>query len=335
MTFLSAGALLLLAILPLWILFFGWRGRARVAILRQLGEIELIGALFPQVSSARRRWKSALWLCALAALIIALARPVWGVDLDVVQTQGVSIMIVLDVSNSMEAQDILPNRLERAKLAIRDLFNGLAGNEIGLIVFAGTAFVQFPLTTDPVSAVTFLNSVSTESITRQGTAIEEALRLAIETFGEQSPAARIIVLMTDGENHEGNPLSAADKAAQEGITIHAIGYGDPDEGVPIPLVDRSGNIINYKTDQAGNVVLSRLGEEILQSIAEYSGGIYQRASASGVEITNLMNRIREAEAGDLGSRTETRGVERFGIFIALALLALSLEMLLPETRATI
>ena len=335
MTFLSAGALLLLAILPLWILFFGWRSRARVAILKQLGDIDLIGTLFPQVSGARRRWKSALWLCALAALIIALARPVWGVDLDVVQTQGVSVMIVLDVSNSMAAQDILPNRLERAKLAIRDLFDGLAGNEIGLIVFAGTAFVQFPLTTDPVSAVTFLNAVSTDSITRQGTAIEAALRLAMESFGEQSPAAHIIVLMTDGENHEGDPLHAADEAAQQGITIHAIGYGDPDEGVPIPVVDSSENIISYKTDEAGNVVLSKLDEDILKSIAECTGGTYQRASASGVEITNLMNQIHQAEAGDLGSRTETRGVERFGIFVALALLALSLEMLLPETRTAL
>ncbi len=333
MTFLSAGALVLLAILPVWVVFFVWRGRTRMAILRQLGEIDLIAALFPQVSSARRRWKSALWLCALGSLIIALARPVWGVDLDVVQTQGVSVMIVLDVSNSMAAQDILPNRLERAKLAIRDLFNGLAGNEIGLIVFAGTAFVQFPLTNDPVSAVTFLNAVSTDSISRQGTAIEDALRLAIETFGEQSPAARIVVLMTDGENHEGDPLSTADEAAQEGITIHAIGYGDPDEGVPIPVVDVNGNIINYKTDQAGDVVLSRLDEAILESIAERGGGIYQRASASGVEITNLIAQIQEAEAGDLGSRSETRGVERFGIFVALAVLALSLEMLLPETKA--
>jgi Ca-activated chloride channel homolog len=332
MTFLSAGALLLLAILPVWVMFFVWRGRTRMAILRQLGEIDLIAALFPQVSSARRRWKSALWLCALGSLIIALARPVWGVDLDVVQTQGVSVMIVLDVSNSMAAQDILPNRLERAKLAIRDLFNGLAGNEIGLIVFAGTAFVQFPLTNDPVSAVTFLNAVSTDSISRQGTAIEDALRLAIEAFGERSPAARIVVLMTDGENHEGDPVSAADVAAQEGITIDAIGYGDLDEGVPIPVVDAAGNIIAYKTDQAGDVVLSRLDEAVLESIAERGGGIYQRASASGVEITNLIAQIHEAEAGDLGSRIETRGVERFGIFVALALLALSLEMLLPETR---
>lgn len=335
MTFLSAGVLLLLVTLPVWVLFFAWRERARRSILRQLGEIDLISALFPHISSTRRRWKSALWLCALASLIIALARPVWGIDLDVIQTQGVSVMVVLDVSNSMSAQDILPNRLERAKLAIRDLFNGLDGNEIGLIIFAGTAFVQFPLTTDPVSAVTFLNAVSTDSISRQGTAIEDALRLAIDTFGERSPAARIIVLMTDGENHEGDPLSAVDEAAQEGITIHVIGYGNPDEGVPIPVVDANGNVITYKTDQAGDVVLSRLDENILEAIAERSGGSYQRASANGMEITNLVNRVREAEAGDLGSRTETRGVERFGIFVALALLVLSLEMLLPETKATL
>jgi Ca-activated chloride channel homolog len=261
--------------------------------------------------------------------VIALARPVWGVDLNIIETQGVSVMIVLDVSNSMNAQDLVPSRLERARLVIRDLFDGLAGNEIGLILFAGTAFIQFPLTTDTISAQSFLSAVSTDAITLQGTAIEDSLRLAMNTFSAQSPAAQVIVLMTDGEGTEGDALAAADDATEREIVIHSIGFGDP-QGAPIPILDEQGQIAGYKSDPDGNVVLSRLDEELLQAIAERTGGLYQRAGAG--EAAAIVQAISAAQAGTLDTRTEERGVERFGIFVALAVLALSLEMLLPETR---
>jgi Ca-activated chloride channel family protein len=244
-------------------------------------------------------------------------------------------MVVLDVSNSMNAQDVLPSRMERAKLAIHDLLDGLQGNELGLILFAGVAFVHFPFTTDTFSADAFVNSVNTDAITRQGTAIEAALRLAVQAFDERSGTAEIIILITDGENHEGDPLVVADEAAENGIVIHAIGFGDPIEGAPVPIYDDTGNVIDFKKDRFGQVVVSRLDETILQEITARTGGLYQRASASGIEVVNLINQINAVEAGELGSRTETHGVERFGIFVALALLALSLEILLPETRAEV
>lgn len=333
MSFLYPFTLILLVLLIPLGAFLVWRHNLRLSALRRLGDPALIRALAPAVSPQRRLWKSGLWLLAAAALIIALARPVWGVDLDVIETQGISIMIALDVSNSMNAQDLVPSRLERARLVIRDLFDGLAGNEIGLILFAGTAFVQFPLTTDTNSAGSFLNAVSTESISLQGTAIEDALRLAMNTFSAQSPAAKVIILMTDGEGTEGDALTAAAAAAEQGIIIHAVGFGDP-AGSAIPILDAQGQIAGYKTDTAGSVVLSRLDEELLAQIVERTGGLYQRAGAGeAAAIVNAINGSLE-QADVLQTRTEERGVERFGIFVALALLALSLEMLLPETRRT-
>ena len=301
--------------------------------MRTIGDVRLTHVLFARVSRTRRLVKSVLWLLAVSTLILALARPVWGVETDVLQTQGVSVMIVLDVSNSMNAQDILPNRMERAKLAIHDLLDGLLGNELGLILFAGVAFVHFPFTTDTFSADTFVNTVNTDAITRQGTAIEAALRLAVDAFEERSGTAEFIILITDGENHEGDPLPVADEAAEKGIVIYAIGYGDPVEGAPVPIYDDSGTVVDFKKDRFGQVVVSRLDETILQEIADRTGGLYQRASAGGIEIVNLINQINAVEAGELGNRSETHGVERFGIFVALALLALSMEMLLPEARS--
>ncbi len=331
MTFLNSSLLLMLLLVPGVAVFLAWR--SHVGDKRRLiGDVGLTAILFAHISGTRRLAKSVLWLVAFASLIVALARPVWGVETDVLQTQGVSVMVVLDVSNSMNAQDVLPNRMERAKLTIHDLLDGLQGNELGLILFAGVAFVYFPFTTDMFSADAFVNTVNTDVITRQGTAIEAALRLAVATFEERSGTAEIIVLITDGENHEGDPLPVADEAAEKGIVIHAIGYGDPIEGAPVPIYDEAGNVVDFKKDRFGQVVVSRLDEMILQEITARTSGLYQRASAGGIEIVNLINQINAVEAGEIGNRTETHGVERFGIFVALALLALSMEMLLPETH---
>ena len=263
------------------------------------------------------------------SLIVALARPVWGEEISVLETQGVSVMIVLDVSNSMNAQDVAPSRLERAKLSLSDLIDGLSGNEIGLILFAGSAYVQFPLTTDTLSAKSFLGAVSSNSITKQGTNIGAALQLAIDRFRNRGNIQPIIILVTDGENLEGDPLTVAAAAKEVGITIHAIGYGNP-EGSAIPIYDDAGHETGYKTDAAGNLVMSALDEPTLKAIAEATGGTYQRASSAGTEINTLLGVISKTEATSLGTRSESCGVERFGIFVALALIALSAEILLPE-----
>jgi Ca-activated chloride channel family protein len=271
-------------------------------------------------------------MVAVACVVVALARPVWGVSDDVIDAEGISIVVVLDVSASMDAQDILPSRLERAKLAARQLFESRAGDELGLVLFAGTAYIQFPLTTDATSAVLFLNAASSRSITQQGTAIEEALHLAIRSFDERVPSRSIIILMTDGEDHEGEPLRAADEAAERGITIHVVGYGTL-EGGPIPVHDANGAVTGFKADRAGNIIQSRLEEPILQQIADTAGGTYQRAGETEIEIVNMLNAINNVEGGSLQSRTQARRVERFTLFVSLALIALSIEILLPESQS--
>jgi Ca-activated chloride channel family protein len=310
---------------------FYWRTQARRAALARVGDPALVQELAGQVSERQRAWKSGLWMASVAALIVALAGPAWGADAEVVEAQGIAVVVVLDVSASMDALDVTPSRLERAKLAIRDLLNEGAGNLFGLVLFAGDAFVQFPLTSDADSAVTFVDAASSRSISRQGTVIEDALRLGLAVIDERIAGDGIIVLMTDGENHEGDPLAAAQSAAERGVTIHVIGYGTP-EGTTIPVYDVNGQIVNYKSDRGGNIVLSKLNEPVLQDIAAATGGIYQRASENRVEIVNLLNVIAEAQGDVLERRLQTRAVERFALFVGLALLALSVERLLPETR---
>lgn len=326
--FLNPRALALLILVPLLFVFLWWRRRVYARRVRRLGDPELVRLLMTPQPSSGRSW---LWLGAVTALVVALSRPVWGVNTDVVEVSGVSVVVALDVSTSMEAQDLLPNRLERAKLALDALFDSLRGNEVGLVVFAGTAFVQFPLTNDIDTARIFLASTDTGMITQQGTVIEEALNQALNLFDEQRPSGRIVVLVTDGEDHEGDVDEVLRKANESGVTIHTLGYGDT-EGAPVPILSDSREVVGYKVDSNGQMVLSRLDETTLQKIAENTGGVYQRASASGAEITNLARLIERAETGLLDSRTESRGVERYGIFLFAAIVALTLEIALPMAR---
>jgi Ca-activated chloride channel family protein len=331
MMFRNAASFILVLFVPIAVAFLVWRFRVRNQRLQRLGDARIISLILPNMVLSRRFTKLLLWFLTLIALIVALARPVWGEEISVLETQGVSVMIVLDISNSMNAQDVAPSRLERAKLSLSDLIDGLAGNEIGLILFAGNAYVQFPLTTDTLSSKSFLGAVSTEAITRQGTNIGASLQLAIDRFRNRANVQPIVILVTDGENLEGDPLSVAAAAKEAGITIHAIGYGNP-EGSAIPIYDDQGRETGYKTDSAGNLIMSALDEPTLKAIAESTGGTYQRASSTGAEINTLLDTISKTEATSLGTHSESRGVERFGIFVALALIALSIEILLPEVR---
>lgn len=303
--------------------------------MRQLGDEALVQRWLIGANIPSRRMKAGLWLATVGMLIIALAQPVWGLATQRVETRGIAIMLVLDVSVSMDAEDVFPSRLERAKLAIREILTNNAGNEFGLILFAGTAFVQLPLTADINVAMNFLNAVDTEVIGQQGTALAVALQLALDSLNIRTAEQSMIVLFSDGENHSGEPLQVAEVIAERGIPIHTLGYGDPVDGAPIPLRDDDTNDIEgYKSDRFGNLVLTRLNEAILQDIAEMTGGLYRTATDSGIEIIDLLNRIAEAEAGDLGARTNTQRVNRFSIFVALAVLFLTMEIFSSGTQQT-
>lgn len=304
--------------------------RSRKA-MEKLGTIQLIQRLTATVNLPGRRWKVVLIFLALSLLIIALARPRWGSQIEYVERQGVEIMIALDISQSMLAEDLKPTRLARAKLEITELMNQLGGNDIGLVVFSGAAFVQFPLTSDFATARMFLDSVHTNMISRPGTAVSEAIRIALTGFNEERATQRVIILLTDGENHEGDVLVAAQEATEAGTIIYAIGFGSP-EGAPIPEYNPQGDLIGFKRDRDGEVVLSRLDEATLQQIALTTNGRYFRATPDGREVGFLAEAISALQTTSLESRFETRRVERFQWFVMAAVFLLTLVELIPDRR---
>ncbi|MEL6150558.1 MAG: VWA domain-containing protein [Chloroflexota bacterium] len=330
--FVYPALLWLLLLLPLLLLLFVWAERRRAGRMRQIGQPELLALLMQQVSVSRRWWKSALWLLCMAMMIVTLARPTWGIRTDIIETSGASVFVLMDVSNSMNAEDLAPSRLERARLGVQDLMNGIQGNEVGMITFAGTAFVFFPLTTDVQSAQSFLSFVSSDVITQQGTAIGEAVQLALQSFDEVQATEKIIVLFSDGENHSAETEAAIQAAIEADVTIHVLGYGT-DGGGSIPIRNSTGIVVGNKLDRTGNIIITRLDERLLEEIARRTDGAYYQIDPAGVAIQNVVQRINSAEGGTLGEDERVIGIERYALFAAIALLFLSLEMLLPETKS--
>ena len=254
-----------------------------------------------------------------------MSRPQIGAKLKEHKTKGAEIMIVLDVSNSMLAEDYSPNRLERAKLAISKLVDRLRDDRIGLIVFAGSSFVQLPITTDYVSAKMFLNSISPESVPIQGTAIGEAINTAIRSFSAQSEKSRAIIVITDGENHEDDPAAAAKQAAEMGIRVFTIGVGSS-EGKPIPM---DGELLK---DRSGNIVVSRLDEKTLKQIAAAGNGMYVRAGNSEFGLNPIIDEIQKMQDEQFSSVVFEEFDEQYMYFFGIALVFFVLEMLVGERR---
>jgi Ca-activated chloride channel family protein len=329
MTFVHPVFLYGLLLLPVAALFLWWAQRRRERDLARLGNLVLVQRLSSTVNWRGRRWKDALWLVVLAALLVALARPQWGSVSETVEQEGIQVMVALDVSNSMLAQDVKPDRLSRAKMEIADLMERLGGDEIGLVLFSGASFVQFPLTSDYATARTFLDSARPQVISRPGTAIADAIRTALGGFDVNRSSQKAIVLITDGENHEGDALAMARTAAEQGIRIYTVGLGSP-EGVPIPEYDERGEVAGYKVDQNGKAVLSRLDEAGLQQIAEAGNGHYYRATASGSELEALAQELNTLQTAELASVLEVRGIERFQFFLLIGLAALVAAELIPD-----
>jgi Ca-activated chloride channel family protein len=303
--------------------------RRQAAILNRLGSPELVKKLSASVNWRGRRWRNRLWFAALLLVIFALARPQWGNHVEYIERRGVEVMMVLDVSESMLAEDFPPNRLARAKLEISELMDKLGGNELGLVLFSGAAFIQFPLTSDFATARTFLESAYPGIISRPGTAIAEAIKIAAGGFNQERATQKVMVIMTDGENHEGDTIEAAQAAADQGVLIYTIGFGSP-EGEPIPQYDELGNPLGYKRDAQGQTVMTRLDELTLQQISNLSKGQYYRARPDGREVDQLAGEIGRLQTAEMESRFETRGVDRFQWFLLAAILALTITELIPD-----
>lgn len=330
MQFANPQVLILAAVLvPAAALLVIWAQRKQRKALDRLGNSVLLRRLTESVNWSGRRWQAALRLAALALLLVALARPQWGSESTEVAQEGLQVAVALDVSQSMLADDLKPSRLERAKLEIADLMKRLEGDEIGLVLFSGASFVQVPLTTDYSTALAYLDSAGPDSISRPGTVIGDAIRTATEAFDDKLPSQKVLVLMTDGEDVETDPLAAAREAAEAGVLIYSIGFGTP-EGSPVPETNPFGQVIGYKTDAQGNPVISRMDESTLQQVAQAANGRYYRALADGSELDSLLREIDTLQRAELQSRVTVRYIERFQIFLALGLLALVASELIPD-----
>ena len=320
-----------LLLAPATALFLGWSSRRRRKAMSRLGDAGLINRLSLSVDHRSRVFRSTLWLLALVLIAIGLSRPQWGTEVQVVEHQGTQIMVVLDVSKSMLAQDVKPSRLSRAKLEISDLMSRLKGDEVGLVLFSGASFLQFPLTFDYATARTFLEHAGPNLISRQGTAIADAIDTALAGFDESRPGQKAIIVLTDGENHEGDAVAAARRAVQEGAVMYTVGFGSP-QGEPIPEYDSRGTIVRYKQDRDGNPVLSKLDEITLQEIAREATGKYYRADADGLAMRDLAADLDGLQGASIEGEFESRRVERFPGFLLFALLALVVAELVPERK---
>lgn len=318
--------LLLLLLIPFFFLGMGlwlWGRRRR---LRRFGDEALVNELMPSWSRGKLWVRTVLLSLAFFFFVIGLSRPQIGAKLKDHKIKGAEIMIVLDVSNSMLAQDYSPDRLERAKLAISRITDKLKDDRIGLIVFAGTSFVQLPITSDYVSAKMFLNSISTESIPIQGTAIGDAISTAVRGFSAQSEHSRAIIVITDGENHEDDAVAAAKQAAEAGIKVYTIGVGSAD-GQPIPM---NGELLK---DKDGNIVVTRLDEVTLRKVASAGGGAYVHAGNDEFGLTPFISDIRKMEDEEYNSVVFEEYNEQFMYFLGIALVFFVLEMLVGDRRA--
>ncbi len=326
--FASVEYLLLIFLIPFFFLFYALHRRERRKQMEKLGNMAMLERLMPYRSKAKGWVRITLFSIAWFFFAIGLSRPQIGARLKETNRQGAEIMIALDVSNSMLAEDYSPNRLERAKLAISRLVDKLHGDRIGLIVFAGQSFVQLPITTDYVSAKIFLNTIGTESVPVQGTALGEAIYTAMRSFsmeGQMGENNKAIILITDGENHEDDPVTAATAASQEGIRVFCIGVGSP-EGKPIPM---NGELLK---DKEGNIVVTKLDEEILQEVAIAGNGAYVKAGNTEFGLNPILEKLEELQKEEFKSQVFEDFEEQYMYFFGIALFFFLLEFMIGNRR---
>ena len=296
--------------------------------LAEFGDPELIAQLMPDASKSRPVWKFSLLIAALILLIVAAARPQYGQKEKTIKRQGIEVMVALDISNSMLAEDVVPNRLDRSKQMLSKMIDNMVDDKVGLVVFAGEAFTQLPITCDYVSAKMFLNTITPNMIQTQGTAIGADLQTAITSFGAQeSEAGRAIILITDGENHEDDAIAAAKQAQELGIQVFVIGIGKPD-GAPIPKPGTN----DYFKDRSGQVVVSRLNEDMCQQIAQAGSGAYVRCDNTNTAMRALQQELDRIATSELETTIYADYNEQYQSFVLIALLLLVIEFFILSRK---
>ncbi|MDG5814790.1 VWA domain-containing protein [Chitinispirillales bacterium ANBcel5] len=316
-----------LILIPLSVLFFLYVQKRKREAMNRFVSLELAPKLTPSSARGRFLLKKTLFLLFILFTVLTLVRPRFGAKEEQIERKGVDIMVALDVSKSMLAQDLRPNRLERAKHEIRNLISMLRGDRVGLIIFAGESFVQCPLTLDYAAFLSFLQPVSTDWVQIQGTAIAEAINQARRAMKSNDNKHKVLILISDGEDHEGGVIEAAESAAKEGIIIHTVGIGSQ-RGVPIPVSNR-GTSVEYKTDRDGNIVMTRLNPETLEKIALKTSGEYFHAG-SNFDFSAIYEKISEMEKNEYAVSRATHLKERYQVFLFLALLFIITEFFISE-----
>lgn len=317
-----------LMLIPLIVVIFIYTIVLRKKMLKKLGDYPLILAMMPDVSRGKQTVKFILYTVSLIFLTLGICNLQTGSKIQDVKREGADIMICLDVSNSMLAEDLKPNRLERAKQAIEQMIDKLQGDRIGIVVFAGEAYTQLPITTDYASAKLFLNAITPNIIERQGTDISAAIQKAAESFGKDEGKNKAIVVITDGEDHEEDAIKGAENAGKEGIIINTIGVGS-DAGVPIPIYT-NGIPSGYRKDKEGNTVVTKLNEKILQEIAGAANGVYVKANNADVGLDAVLDKVNELEKKQFESKMYSDYEDQFQWFIGASLLFLVIEFLISE-----
>jgi len=322
--------LIFLAVLPILLGLFWWSVRRRRILLERYSSAKMLMHLMPSRSVYKQPVKFFLLWSALAFLILGVANPQIGTKLEEVKREGVDIMIALDVSNSMKAEDIRPNRLESAKQEISNMIEKFQNDRIGIIVFAGESYLQLPLTMDYSSARLILSAIDVDIVPIPGTAIGSAIQLSMKSFAAGEKKHKVIVVISDGENHEDDAIAAAKEAHDDGVVVHTVGMGSP-EGVPIPLYQN--NVLSgYRKDGDGNTVVTRLDEQSLRQIAEAGGGVFVRATNQEDELDEILRQVQAMEKKEFGAKIFTEYEDRFQYLLAVGLVLLLLDVFISERK---
>lgn len=319
-----------LILVPLFIILFLVVGRWKKKALSALGDKHVVKHMIPEVSFIRPRIKFILFLLAFIMVIVGIADPQIGTKTEEVKRSGIDLEILLDVSNSMLAEDLSPNRLENAKRAVSQLIDNLHNDRIGIIVFAGQAYVQLPVTTDYAAAKLFLNTINTKIVPTQGTAIGAAIDLGMKSLDFKNGMNKAMIIMTDGENHEDDAVAAAENAREKGVTIHVVGVGSQ-EGAPVPVI-QNGRQVGFHTDEKGQTVISKLNEDMCKEIASAGEGVYVRSTDAGNSLNVVMSKIAAMQKKTYDSKMFKDFEDRFQFFLGFAIVLLLVEFLVSNRK---
>jgi Ca-activated chloride channel homolog len=320
------GLLIIPALFLVFYLVYRWKRKA----LSSLADAGMLKRIMPEASASRPWVKFSLFALAYACLVVGAANPQAGTRLEEVKKSGVELMILLDVSNSMLAKDLQPSRLEHAKRAIAQLIDNLHNDRIGLVVFAGDAYVQLPVTTDYAAAKLFLGTINTDMVPTQGTAIGAAIERGLKSLDFKNGMQKSIILITDGENHEDNAVDAAEEAKKKGVSVNVIGVGSP-AGSPVPVF-RNGVESGYRSDENGNTVITKLNEKMCREVAASGGGVYVRSTNGNSGLPLVMSEITKLQKKEYDNKLVKEFEDRFQVFLAIALFILCVEFFIAPRR---